>query len=99
MPPKVPKPVPLDATACTEIRKEVLRRLLAQYPDQTLVDGSPAFSSAEMCSSYDRTLVLVAFRGGLAGAVAYTSVNLDPRTSIGVLLPTYLGHTIYQALS
>ena len=25
MPPKVPKPVPLDAAACTEIRKEVLR--------------------------------------------------------------------------
>jgi hypothetical protein len=54
MPPKVPKPVPLDAAACTEIRKEVLRRLLAQYPGQALVDGSPAFSSAELCSSYTK---------------------------------------------
>ena len=54
MPAKVPKQRQLDGAACTEIRNEVLRRLLAQHPDQTLVAGVPAFSSAELCSSYTR---------------------------------------------
>ena len=52
MPAKVPRPRPLDTTACTAIREEVLKRLLSQHPNQSLVAGVPAFSSAELCSAY-----------------------------------------------
>ena len=49
---QVPKPHPLDSAACTIIRDEVYKRLLAQYPDQALVGGVPAFSSVELCTVY-----------------------------------------------
>ena len=45
MPAKVPRPRPLDTTACTAIREEVLKRLLSQHPNQSLVAGVPAFST------------------------------------------------------
>ena len=52
---QVPKPRPLDSSACTVIRDEVYKRLLAQYPDQALVGGVLAFSGAELCTAYTST--------------------------------------------